>query len=159
MDIEQAIKKAVAVADLQDEQYQVATYEAALRYFLGTSTAIVPTSGSSSFTGQNQRRDLGNIAVNEMLANSKVSSHPDRVLTIAYYRFRKNKDGITTRDVLDAYGRSRLRKPQNIHDVIATCIRRGHLIDGDNVDNSRSWLITPSGESYVETELLQAPSA
>jgi hypothetical protein len=144
-----AIQEAKKIADDQPEVYRVVVFEAALKHLLGTPP-VQAQQGNASRQGREITMEL-----NEFLAGRKVDSHPDRVLAIAYYQYRKNSGGLTTKDFMEAYARTRVRKPQNIHDVIAKNIRRGFLVDTDKKDGMRAWLITPSGEHYVETELSQ----
>jgi hypothetical protein len=46
-----------------------------------------------------------------------------------------------------------VKKPQNFPDVIAACVRRGRLVEGDRKDGMKAWVITRTGESYVEQNL------
>ncbi|MGD9889927.1 MAG: hypothetical protein AB7R89_04880 [Dehalococcoidia bacterium] len=90
----------------------------------------------------------------EFLAAKKVTTHPDRVVAIAYFTYHtQNGAGVTTQDLTDAYSRARVKKPQNFPDVIAACVRRGRLVEGDRKDGMKAWVITRTGESYVEQTL------
>jgi hypothetical protein len=90
----------------------------------------------------------------EFLAAKKVATHPDRVVAIAYFTSHTQSGaGVTTQDLTDAYSRARVKKPQNFPDVIAACVRRGRLVEGDRKDGMKAWVITRTGESYVEQNL------
>jgi hypothetical protein len=90
----------------------------------------------------------------EFLAAKKATTHPDRVVAVAYYTYHtQNGAGVTTQDLTDAYGRARIKRPQNFPDVIAACVRRGRLVEGERKDGLKSWVITRTGESYVEQNL------
>ena len=90
----------------------------------------------------------------EFLAAKKATTHPDRVVAVAYYTYHtQNGAGVTTQDLTDAYGRARLKRPQNFPDVIAACVRRGRLVEGERKDGLKSWVITRTGEAYVEQNL------
>ncbi len=92
--------------------------------------------------------------VAEFLAQRRVDSHPDRVVAIAYYHYhRYDGQGVTTKDLVDAYGKARAKRPQNYPDVIASCVRRGYLIDGGRRDGMKTWVITRTGENHVEQDL------
>lgn len=148
-----AIEKAQKIAEKQPEIYRAAAFEAALNYFLGalaTRPLETPQPASSTPTPPLTMQ------LNEFLASKKLDSHPDRIVAIACYQYRKGDGNVTTKDVLDAYARARIKKPQNVHDVISTCIRRGYLVDTDRKEGVRAWLITPSGEAYVDTDLSPA---
>lgn len=145
-----AIDKAQKIADKQPNIYREATFEAALNYFLGAlATSPLETHQPASSTPASPLT----MQLNEFLASKKLNSHPDRIVAIACYQYRKGDGSITTKDVLDAYASARMKKPQNVHDVISTCIRRGYLVDTDRKEGVRAWLITPSGEAHVDTEL------
>jgi hypothetical protein len=90
----------------------------------------------------------------EFLAAKKATTHPDRVVAVAYYMYHtQNGAGVTTQDLTDAYGRARVKRPQNFPDVIAACVRRGRLVEGERKDGLKSWVITRTGEAYVEQNL------
>lgn len=90
----------------------------------------------------------------EFLAARKIETHPDRVVAIAYYTYHtQDGAGVSTKDLADAYGRARVKKPQNYPDVIAGCVRRGYLVEGQRKDGLKSWVITRTGEAHVEQNL------
>lgn len=142
-----AIERAREVADKQPEAYRTVVFEVAFKHFLGVSD------GAGSPPQLLPPASTITMELNEFLASKKVDSHPDTLVAIAYYYYRKSGESVTTKDVADAYSKARLKKSQNIHDVLSTCIRRGIMVDTENKDGLRAWLITPSGESYVEREL------
>ena len=75
-------------------------------------------------------------------------------MAIAYYHFRRHDgQGVTTRDLVDGYSRSRTKRPQNYPDVIASCIRKGYLVDGGRRDGMKTWVITATGEAHVEQNM------
>ncbi len=76
------------------------------------------------------------------------------MVAIAYYHYhRHGGEGVTTKDLVEGYSRSRSKRPQNYPDVIASCIRKGYLVDGGRRDGMKTWVITPSGEAHVEQDL------
>ncbi len=90
----------------------------------------------------------------EFLAQRRLDSHPDRVVAISYYHYhRYDGQGVTTRDLVDAYTKSRAKRPQNFPDVIASCVRKGYLVDGGRRDGMKTWVITGTGETHVEQDL------
>lgn len=90
----------------------------------------------------------------EFLASKKATTHPDRVVAIAYYVYHtQGGAGVTTHDLTEAYSRARVKKPQNFPDVIAACVRRGRLVEGERKDGMKSWVITRTGEAFVEQNL------
>ena len=90
----------------------------------------------------------------EFLAAKKGETHPDRVVAIAYYHYHNQRGtGVTTKELAEAYARARVKKPQNFPDVIAACVRRGYLVEGERKDGMKSWVITRTGETHVEQDL------
>ncbi len=144
----EAIKQAREIADDLPEPYRPVAFQVAVNYFLGGSAVATKP-------GLRQATASMDMELNEFLASKKIGSHPDRIVAVAYYQLRKGAGGVTTKDIADAYARARLRKPQNVHDVISTTIRRGFLVDGEKKDGMRTWVITPTGEAHVEGELSQ----
>jgi len=90
--------------------------------------------------------------LNEFLPRVDPRSHPQRVVAIAYHALHTgNENGLTTAEFIDAYKRARETRPKNMSDVIATCFRRGFLIDASQrKEGAKSWVITKTGEAYLE---------
>ena len=118
---------------------------------------LAGTSGSSAISPAPiaNQQSLGLPAnLNEFLASVSPKSHVDRTTAMAFYSFRSGDDtGVTVEEVLDAYGRVRVAKPKNIHDVIAQCVKRGLLIEsGSRKEGVKAWVVTPTGERYVQND-------
>jgi len=143
--IRDALARARRLAEAEPEPFRPLAYRAVLDLLLragpgGPSAAAAPTPVDMDLT--------------EFLAAKKAATHPDRVVAIAYYIYRtQNGAGVTTQELTDAYGRARIKKPQNFPDVIAACVRRGRLVEGQRKDGLKSWVITRTGESFVEQSL------
>jgi hypothetical protein len=92
------------------------------------------------------------INLNEFLAAAAPKSHVDRLVAIAYHSLHLgDESGVTIEEVLNGYAAARLGKPKNIHDVVAQCVRRGLLIQlSSKKDGAKAWIVTPTGENYVE---------
>ena len=56
-------------------------------------------------------------------------------------------------DLVDGYAKARAKRPQNYPDVIASCMRKGYLVEGSRRDGMKTWVITRTGESHVEHDL------
>lgn len=146
--IVQVIDRARALSEELPEPFRSLTYRVLLEAFLrGTSQRTVADAGPPP--------ELAGVELEEFLASKKkVRTHTDRVVAIAYYHYRTSGgSGVTTKDLLDAYTRSRERKPQNFPDVISACVRRGHVVESERRDGMKSWTITRTGEQYVEGTL------
>jgi hypothetical protein len=87
----------------------------------------------------------------EFAAARQPTTHVNRVILFAYYSLHSaDRNGVTIKEIEEAYRQIRERKPQNIPDVIAQCSRRGFLVEGDRKDGAKAWVITSRGEGYVE---------
>ena len=142
-DILSALERARALAETQPEPYRTEAYRALLHHFLSAPPA----------RNGREARPAADLAagLTELLASRNLDSHPARVTAIAYFYFHHaGGAGITARDVIEAYTRARLRRPQNIPDVIATCVRRGHLVDKGRKDGLKAWVITKTGDQFME---------
>ncbi len=147
--IRAAIARARLLAEDQPEPFRSLAFRAVLQTLL-TGAGAPPGSGVPVRTPPSP---IG-LDLVEFLAARKADTHPDRAVAIAYYHYRtRNGAGVSTRDLTDAYARARIKKPQNFPDVIAACVRRGHLVEGDRKDGMKSWVVTRSGETHVETSL------
>lgn len=144
--IRQAIIRARSLCEDQPEPFRSLAFQTVLQTFLrGNGAPGGPAKASPSPVG---------MELVEFLAQKKAETHPDRVVAVAYYIYRTaDGAGVTTKDLSDAYGRARVKKPQNFPDVIAACVRRGYLVEGERRDGMKTWVITRTGEGHVEQDL------
>ena len=150
---ENSLRDAIATArravEAEEEPYRSAAFGVVLEYLLNKGYPVSgaqretprPPAGASAASG---------MQLNEFLAAKSHKTHPDRVTLIAYYYHHERNESVTIKDVADAYARARTKKPQNIPDVIATCVRRGHLVDTEKKDGLKAWIITQAGDTAVE---------
>jgi hypothetical protein len=114
----------------------------------------------SSLAPAAQRSATGNLPIksmqiSEFLAQTNIRSEFDRVTAILYYQLRNGQNSSARVEILQAYSNSRARQPANLSDVIAKCIRRGHVVESpEKKDGQKAWQITLSGEKYVEEKLI-----
>lgn len=141
-------------AERQPEQYQIPAFKVILRHLLSetpmtaaqqhdTPRPASPTPIGASIAAGKQ--------LNEFLAQLSPKSHPDRVCAISYFLFKEKGESTTVNDIVDAYSRARIRRPQNISDVLGSCVRKGRLVDTEKKDSSKAWVITNAGEAHVES--------
>lgn len=151
--LRRALERARRLSEDQPEPFRSLAFSALLAHLLhggapaGASQARpapAPIAGPPSTA----------IPIAEFLAQRRLDSHPDRVVAVAYYYYqREDGRGVTTKDLVDAYTRARARRPQNFPDVIASCVRKGYLVDGGRRDGMKTWVITGTGEAHVEQDL------
>ncbi len=143
--IRQAIQRARRLTEPEPEPFRSLAFQRVLDLLLaGTPAASAVASGPPAL----------DMDLTEFLAAKKLATHPDRVVAIAYYTYHTQSGaGVTTQDLTDAYSRARVKKPQNFPDVIAACVRRGRLVEGERKEGNKSWVITRTGEAFVEQSL------
>jgi hypothetical protein len=146
-----AVDRARQLADEQPEPFRSLAFTTLLAHLLdggapspaGRVAAPVPASPPPT-----------DMQIAEFLAQRRIESHPDRVVAIAYYHYQRfDGQGITTKDLVEAYTRSRAKRPQNFPDVIASCVRKGYLVDGGRREGMKTWIITGTGEAHVEQDM------
>ena len=143
--IRAAIQRARRLSESEPEPFRSLAFRAVLDLLL-RGGAVSPPAPSTPPPVE--------MDVTEFLATKKATTHPDRVVAIAYHAYHtQNGAGVTTHDLTEAYTRARIKKPQNFPDVIAACVRRGRLVEGERRDGMKSWVITRTGEAFVEQQL------
>jgi hypothetical protein len=150
------VARARRIAELEPEPFRSLAFDRLLEAMLRNSgfQDLTPVSPDQRGLRAVRIPPSTNMPVTEFLATRRLDSHPDRVVSIAYYHFRNfDGQGVTTKDLQDAYGRARAKRPQNFPDVIASCVRKGFLADNRRIDGFKTWIITKTGENYVEQDL------
>jgi hypothetical protein len=152
--LREAIQRARRLTQVEDEPFRSLAFTVLLEHLLRgapkSADAAVPAPRGQSPAAPPST----DMPVAEFLAQRRIESHPDRVVAIAYYHYHRfDGQGVTTKELVDAYTRARAKRPQNYPDVIASCVRRGYLVDGGRRDGMKSWVITRTGEAHVEQDL------
>src|SRR5579883_1485492 len=151
--LREAVERARRVVDAQEEPFRSLAFRAVLEHLL-RGAATDERDGRTQGSAHAQPAPATDVPVAEFLAQRRVDSHPDRVVAVAYYHYhRYGGQGVTTKDLVDAYTKARAKRPQNYPDVIASCMRRGYLVDGGRRDGMKTWVITRTGETHVEQDL------
>jgi hypothetical protein len=157
METEQLVQAALiaqAVADSVGLRYQIVAFSAAFERLLQAQPLSLEQTLSLRAQQRQEERLVLDSGVAHYLESAQADSHPRRVVALAYYQEKGyRKDGrqgaITTRDIGQLYQEARQKKPQNFPDVIATCVRKGWLLDNGRlvVEGivAKSWVITPAG--------------
>ena len=108
----------------------------------------------AGFESQASPRSLERTSIAEFLARLNPQSYPERITGIAFHTLHSNDDERLIRaDFFEALSRARIPKPQNLSDVIAQCVRKGHLMDAEPKDGQKTWKITQTGERFIEVRL------
>ena len=151
-EIRAAIQRAQAAVDGLEDTLRPIAFKVILEGLLwqGKVVSREPTRRTESV--QSGERAPIQTNLNEFLAAKGPKTHVDRLTAIAYHSLHSGDEaGVTVDEVLDGYARARVTKPKNIHDLVAHCVRRGFLIEAaSRKDGVKAWVITPTGETYVE---------
>lgn len=140
--------KQLVGGDPQDPLTQIA-FKEVLGILLRESMQPVVAEGETKNVA-----DIRGMQVSEFLAQRRIVTETDRVVAILYHKFHNDQRTSTRVEILEAYSAARIRRPANLSDVIARCIRKGHVIEApEQKDGQKAWQITQSGERYVEEEL------
>jgi hypothetical protein len=92
--------------------------------------------------------------ISEFLVGKNITTHIDRVVAILYYSYRKSNEPATIAELEEAYSNARVKQPRNFSDLLATCIRKGYVVEArDKKDGKKAWQITLTGEKFVEEEM------
>lgn len=149
--VREALRRARLLTDGEPAELRPIAYRVVLERLLMTGSRIAI---GATATPATVRLDPTGMDLTEFLAAKKTDTHPDRVVAIAYYVYHTHGGaGVTTNDLVDAYARARVKRPQNYPDVIAGCVRKGRLVETEPKDGKKCWVITRTGEAYVEGEL------
>lgn len=149
-DVRRKIEEArrIVGGDPEDPLTQIAFGEI-LRRLLSESAQAAEGDG----IGNGTQRVRG-LRISEFLAQRKISTETDRVVAILYYQLHNGHESSTRAEILEAYSAARTRKPTNLSDVIARCIRKGHVVDApEKKEGQKAWQITHDGERYVRDKL------
>jgi hypothetical protein len=144
-ELRSAVERARRLTDGEAEPFRSIAFQTLLDYLINNRAAGGELAGAHLQPG---------LDLNEFLASLRADTHPDRVLGIAFYQERyMSGPPVTARDLSEAYQRARLKRPQNFPDVIASLVRKGHLVEQGRRDGLKSWGLTGTGSAHVEREL------
>ena len=155
--LKEALQETVAILDEIDERYR----EVALPIILQSLIEVDAADKRGSFQQDQKLHDNpsepqtklpANLSVNEFFQKTAPNTHIGRFVCVAYYSFHTGKAAqITHADFLEAYGKLRIKKPQNPADVLSDCVKKVYLIDAPTpVNGQKAWVITLAGEKFVE---------
>lgn len=112
------------------------------------------TSGSSTSqtaTPIAETTALTDSLVEFLKSKGSPSSHIDVELLFAYWLLKKrNMESYNIVDIQNCYAEARITKPANITDVMNGLQEKGYAMPKDKKDGKKAWVITGTGEEYVE---------
>lgn len=95
------------------------------------------------------------ISIKEFLIEKDPKGGVDITLVIGY--FLETYGGISPfnkSDLDKGFRNAKETLPQNVNDKVNLCIKKGHLMEvEEKKDSMKAWVLTRSGEQYVEEKL------
>jgi hypothetical protein len=99
-----------------------------------------------------EESELERMSLGEFYNQKKPESHNDKVMVFAYWLTKnEKKEAFTAADILKCYGQVRVSKPKNLSQHVGELCRNGFL--DVRPDKKRKWILTPSGENFVQKQL------
>jgi len=147
-----ATARRITQVDPQDPLTQIA-FKEVLRLLLSPDVGASQISyGKRDLTLAIQAQRM---QVNEFLATLRnLKTETDRVVAILYHYLHNDFEAPTRSEILQAYDKARIPKPKNLSDVVARCMRKGHVVQAmEPKDGQRAWKISATGETHVEETL------
>jgi len=93
------------------------------------------------------------VSIKEFLLTKKPNSYAKKVLGVGYYL--ENYEGYTCFNIKDLESWFRSAKeplPKNMNDTVNGNISQGYIMEaGSEKDNITAWVLTKTGEDYVES--------
>lgn len=78
-------------------------------------------------------------------------SHTDRAIVFSYWLFHKeNMETYNVDDIAKCYDETRIIKPKNLTDIMNKLQAKGYVKPAGEKEGKKCWVITQSGEEYVE---------
>lgn len=111
------------------------------------------SSAPSSLPLQSKRQ-----SIKEFLMTKSATTANDRALVMGYFleRNTENED-FTADEIKECFRQAKIPAPKNVNDVVNKNIAKGFMMEsGDRRSNAKGWVLTMSGEQYVEGKLSEA---
>lgn len=95
------------------------------------------------------------ISIKEFLVTKKVDDDVKRTLAIAYFLEHIEKNtSVNTDDLKKAFNLAKCPPPTNINDKVNMNIKNAHMMEAaEKKDSKKAWILTATGEQFIETEL------
>ena len=92
------------------------------------------------------------ISIKEFILSKKPKKDVQKTLAIGYYLEKyEGLYSFTAKDLENGFRKAKERAPNNINNKVIKNIDQGLMMDAeDKKDNLKAWVLTNSGEKYVE---------
>lgn len=91
----------------------------------------------------------------EFILKHSPSDDNQRTLVLGAYIEEGGQQSFTAEDLKRVFREARLKLPANINDKVNKNIAKGYLMDGDVVDGKKSWMLTMTGQMFIENGLAE----
>lgn len=72
-----------------------------------------------------------------------------RTLVLGAFLEMNGMESFTTEDLKQVFREARLKLPSNINDRVNKNLAKGYLMDADTKDGKKSWMLTMTGEKFI----------
>lgn len=95
------------------------------------------------------------LSIKEFILTKKPGDDVQKTLVIGYYlEHLEGMDKFNTKDLAEGFRSAKEPPPTNINDKVNMSIRKGHMMEAkEKKDKSKAWVLTNSGEQFVEKGL------
>jgi len=107
------------------------------------------------FSKQNQDIAQKKMSIKEFIKSKNPKNDVQKTLIIGYYLENyEGMDSFNVSDIKKYFKDAREKVPLNVADKIQLNIKKGHIMDyGDKKDDLKAYVLTNSGEEYVDKDL------
>jgi hypothetical protein len=115
---------------------------------------VVPTTPITA-TLKVEGKPLEGLSLVEFLNAKGPKSHPDKVVVMAYYLHKcQGVEIFNADDINECYSQARISRSANLNATINKTIAKGYIMEAqEKKENKKAWMITQTGERYVESNL------
>lgn len=91
------------------------------------------------------------VALAEFKQNFETNTYTDKATVVSrYLEKHEGMEGYTAEDIESAFKKCKWKKPANISDIVSKASNRGLFMEVGEQDGRKKWLLTETGEEYVE---------
>lgn len=94
---------------------------------------------------------LKQVSIKEFILMKKPTSDVTKALIIGYYLEKfSDMTSFNIKNLEDAFRQSKEPLPKNMNDVVNKNIVKGHMMEVEQKDDCKAWVVTATGEKFVE---------
>lgn len=96
--------------------------------------------------------EIRKISINEFIRSKKPKNDVERTLAIGYYlEHNESMQNFNSVDIKNYFRKAKEKIPTNIPDKIQKSIKKGHIMDSEEMKNNRkAYILTNTGIYFVE---------